>query len=272
MVDDAEARRAREWRLIPEEPRPGPMQMALDEVAAQTAATGGPRTLRVYRWEPSCLSLGYSQDPETIDWDACASRNLDVTRRQTGGGAIYHDAWGDISYSIVAPAEELPGALIEAYHVLCEPLFEALDTLGVAAAYSETEQAGLYEPACYLRSLHPAHDIVVDGRKISGNAQYRQRDAVVQHGSLLYDLAPEAHAAGFAAPPGPSAFRERVTAVSDVVDVSRSAVVTALEETFEQWAGAAVGAWTPEELQTAQTLADEKYRATSWVRAGEDPT
>jgi lipoate-protein ligase A len=48
--------------------------------------------------------------------------------------------------------------------------------------------------------------------------------------------------------------------------------VTALEETFEQWAGAAVGAWTPEELQTAQTLADEKYRATSWVRAGEDPT
>ena len=57
----------REWRLIREEAWDGPMNMALDEVAAETAAAGGLRTLRVYQWEPSTLSLGYHQDPATID-------------------------------------------------------------------------------------------------------------------------------------------------------------------------------------------------------------
>ena len=49
----------REWRLVREEKRSGPMNMALDEVAAETAARGGPRTLRVYQWDPATLSLGY---------------------------------------------------------------------------------------------------------------------------------------------------------------------------------------------------------------------
>lgn len=272
MADDAETRRGREWRLIREEPRPGPMQMALDEVAARTAASGGPRTLRVYQWDPSCLSLGYSQAPETIDWETCASRDLDVTRRPTGGGAIYHDITGDISYSIVAPATELPGPLIDAYHVLCEPLFEALEALGVAASYTDTERPGVYEPACYLRPLHPAHDVVVDGRKISGNAQYRQRDAVVQHGSLLYDVDPEAHVGGFTNPPEPAVFADRVVGLTDLTDASRATVVATIEDVFERWADATGGEWEAAELQAAQTLAEEKYRATSWVREGEDPT
>ena len=74
-----------DWRLIREEARPGPMQMALDEVAAETAAAGGPATLRTYRWEPSCLTLGRHQDPETVDWAFCEREGIDVTRRSAGG-------------------------------------------------------------------------------------------------------------------------------------------------------------------------------------------
>lgn len=61
----------REWRLIREDVRPGPLNMALDEIAAETAAAGGPRTVRVYRWEPATLSLGYRQEPATVDWEFC---------------------------------------------------------------------------------------------------------------------------------------------------------------------------------------------------------
>lgn len=272
MTDDAAARRARDWRLIPEEARPGPQTMALDEVAARTAAAGGPRTLRVYQWSPSCLSLGYSQDPETVDWDACVDRNLTVTRRPTGGGAIYHDEFGDISYSIIAPAAEFPGALLDAYHLLCEPLFAALDRLGVEATYAETKRPGIYEPACYLRTVHPAHDVVVGERKLSGNAQYRQKDAVVQHGSLCYDVDPVAHLSPFVDPPSPETFRDRVVGITELIESSRSAVVEALEATLADWANASVGTWQETEIESAAVLAERKYRDETWVRHGDDPT
>jgi len=78
----------REWRLSRAEARWGPMNMALDEIAARTAAAGGPRTVRVYSWSPSTLSLGYGQDPTTVDWEGCSKNGVSVTRRQTGGGGI----------------------------------------------------------------------------------------------------------------------------------------------------------------------------------------
>lgn len=265
-------RRNRDWRLIHEEARPGAETMALDEVAARTAAAGGPRTVRVYQWSPSCLSLGYGQDPDTIDWATCSEMDIDITRRQTGGGAIYHDNYGDISYSIVAPAAEFPSALLDAYHVLCEPLFDALAKVGVEANYVAEQRPGVYEPACYLRTLHPAHDIVADGRKLSGNAQYRQRDAVIQHGSLCYAVDAPRHLAVFADPPEDGVFRERVAGIAELVDVDRETLVRALEESLAEWAGADAGAWTDAELEAARTLAAEKYQDEHWIRDGQDPT
>jgi lipoate-protein ligase A len=260
-----------EWRLVREERHRGPMNMALDEVAAETAAGGGPRTLRVYRWDPSTLSLGYHQDPATVDREYCRREGITVTRRPTGGGAIYHDTLGDISYSVVAPAEELPGALRESYELLCEPLFDAFDRLGVGAAYAEEARPGLYQPACYLRELHPAHDVVVGDRKISGNAQYRQRDSVIQHGSVTYARHPERHLEVFADPPGRDAFCERVTGVREQAGVGRDEVVGTLETALQEWAGARDGSWTDGELDRARTLAEGKYGTDAWTDERTDP-
>jgi len=264
----------RDWRLIREETRPGPLQMALDEVAARTAAEEGVRTLRVYQWQPSTLSLGYHQDPDTVDWYYCDHEAISVTRRPTGGGAIYHDHWGDISYSIVAPADELPGDLLESYGLLCEPLFDAFEVMGIDARFAEEEQAAVHEPACYLRGLHPAHDVVAgDGRKISGNAQYRQRDAVVQHGSITFQSRPERHLECFADHDvAPADFDERVTAIRECAPVGRDEAVAALEGALADWADADEGAWTDDELDRASDLAGRKYEAESWVRDGDDPT
>ncbi|ESP87690.1 lipoate--protein ligase family protein [Candidatus Halobonum tyrrellensis] len=259
-----------EWRLIREEARPGPLNMALDEVAAETAAAGGPRTVRVYRWAPSCLSLGYHQDPDTVDWDGCRTAGVDVTRRQTGGGGIYHDSAGDISYSIAAPADELPGDLLDAYHLLCTPVLDAFARLGVDAGYADEERPAVYQPACYLRGLHPAHDVLSGGgggRKLSGNAQYRRDDAVIQHGSVTYESLPDAHLGCFA-DSGVSAaeFRERVVGIAELTDASRAEAVAAFEGALGEWAGADEGAWTDAELDRAEAIADEKYRADEWVR------
>ncbi|MFC6724781.1 biotin/lipoate A/B protein ligase family protein, partial [Halobium palmae] len=177
------------------------------------------RTLRVYRWEPSCLSMGYRQEPATVDWAFCEREGVDVTRRQTGGGGIYHDAFGDVSYSIVAPKAELPGKLMDCYRLLLRPVLAAFARLGVDADFVPEERPALYEPACYLRALHPAHDLVAGDRKVAGNAQYRRKDAVVQHGSLTYAVRAEPHL-GIFSNPGVSAeaFRDRVTGIAEHAD------------------------------------------------------
>ncbi|WP_436936054.1 lipoate--protein ligase family protein [Halovenus marina] len=261
-----------EWRFIPEQARSGPMQMALEEAAAETAAAGGPRTVRVFQWEPSTLSLGYRQAAETVDWEYCRQEGIDVTRRQTGGGGIYHDHDGDISYSIVAPESAVPGDLLESYELLCGPLFDALDRMGIDASFAGESQRGLYEPACFLREINPAHDVVVDGAKISGNAQYRQRDAVIQHGSLLYAHAADRHLGVFADPEtAPDRFRDCVTTVREQANIDREEAVEALETTLGEWADATVGEWTAAELDRAREIAEEKYESDAWTRERTDP-
>jgi lipoate-protein ligase A len=262
-----------EWRLIREDIRTGPMNMALDEIAAETAARGGPRTLRVYRWDPATLSLGYHQDPTTVDWDFCEREGISVTRRPTGGGAIYHDTRGDISYSIVAPADELPGDLMETYELLCEPLFDGFQRMEIPVKFADEERSAIFDPACYLRALHPAHDVVAsDGRKISGNAQYRRRDSVIQHGSVLFLDATERHLGTFVDPPSSERFRERVTNIREQHDVNRETAVEAFEDALAAWADAEEGEWTDAELDRARERAREKYESNAWNRDREDPT
>ncbi len=254
------------WRLVPEEARSGPMQMALEEVAAETVAAGGPATVRVFRWEPSTLSLGYGQDPDTVDWDYCERHGIDVTRRQTGGGGIYHDHAGDVSYSVIAPAEALPGDLESAYERLCEPVLAGLGRLGVGADFLEEPAPAIHRPACYLRALDPAHDIGVGSRKISGNAQYRQREAVIQHGSVTHTRAVEPHLGVFAADLPPERFRERVTSVRAECGADREEAVDAFEAALAGWCGAERGGWTDEELARAHEIAARKYDTDPWVR------
>ena len=257
----------REWRFISEEARPGPMQMALDEVAAETVADGGPRTVRVYRWKPSTLSLGYRQDSDTVNWTYCDDHDVSVTRRPTGGGGIYHDSAGDISYSIVAPEDELPGDLLSCYEHLCQPVLDAFNRMGVDAAFADDEHPALYEPVCYLRSVNPAHDILAGERKISGNAQYRQSDAVIQHGSLSYSFAVDQHLAVFRGHDlSPESFRERVTTIRAESGIDRSVAVSRLETALQEWADATEGTWTDAELDRAAEIADRKYEREAWNR------
>lgn len=255
------------WRLIREEAHDGPTNMALDEVAAETAAGGGPRTVRVFQWDPSTLSLGYAQESTTVDWDWCRREGVDVVRRPTGGGGIYHDIFGDISYSIAIPADAVPGDLLEAYRILLEPIIEALDRMGVQAMMADREQPAMHAPACYLRAIHPAHDIVVDGRKISGNAQHRWRDAIVQHGSLTFARETPRHVAAFADPGvTPEEFEGRVTSIQEQAGIDRAEAVETLERVLAEWSGAREGAWDEAELARAGERVRDRFNDEAWTR------
>jgi lipoate-protein ligase A len=282
-----------EWRLVTEETLDGAMVMALDEVAAETAAAGGPRTVRVYQWLPSTLSLGYRQDLEDVDWAYCERKGIDVVRRPTGGGAIYHDTHGDVSYSIIAPRNELPGSLMETYELLCEPVLAALREAGVPADFADEPQEAVFGPACFLRDVDPAHDVVApDGKKVAGNAQHRTRDAVVQHGSFSFARNPERHLACFAdCDVTVEQFGGRVASMEETIEraietreyetenggpldslsASRDHVVRRLERNLQRWCDAEAGEWTGEERERAVEVARAKYGSEAWTRKRTDP-
>ncbi|ELY93994.1 biotin/lipoate A/B protein ligase [Natrialba hulunbeirensis JCM 10989] len=265
----------REWRLITDEARDGATQMALEEAAARTALEDDVRTVRVYSWEPSTLSLGYRQEADSVDWDFCDREGIDVTRRQTGGGGIYHDRYADISYTVVAPAEEVPGDLMECYALFCEPILTAFEEMGVDADFAAAEQSAIYKPSCYLRDIHPAHDVVApasspeQARKISGNAQYRQRDVVIQHGSLSYAREPDQHVGVFAEALETDTFTDRVTSIREESGIDREEAVDTLAGALGDWCDATPGEWRDEELATARELADRKYGSDAWIRERE---
>ncbi|QLG49161.1 lipoate--protein ligase family protein [Natrinema halophilum] len=262
----------RDWRLIRDVPRDGATQMAIEEVAAQTAIEDDLRTVRVYSWKPSTLSLGYRQDPETVDWEFCEREGIGVTRRQTGGGGIYHDRHADISYTIVAPADEVPGNLMDCYELFCEPILDAFARMGVDAGFASAERNAIYHPSCYLRDINPAHDIVapVDGgakaKKISGNAQYRQRDVVIQHGSISYDLEARKHIGVFDAALDDSTFTDRVTSIRDEVGIDRDEAVDSVACALQEWCDADESTWREAEIEAARDLADQKFATDGWVR------
>ena len=279
-----------DWRLITEELLDGPMAMALDEVAAETVAAGGPATVRLYRWFPSTVTLGYNNDADIVDWEYCEDWGVSVTRRPTGGGAIYHDTSGDVAYSIIAPAEEFPSDVTECYREFLQPVLDAFEAAGVDVGFADEPKPGLWDSLCYLLPLDPAHDLVApDGRKIAGNAQYRTRDAIVQHGSLTFEANTDQHLGCFEEPPVTlEEFEARVCGLHELVslddvvetglgafggyDIQRSKFVSRLEDALADWAGAEEGEWTDEELERGRALVDRKYGNDEWVRDRNDPT
>ncbi len=167
-----------EWRLIDLEIRDAAMNMAIDEAILTFNSQGKvPNTLRTYRWNPSAVSIGYFQSIyEEVDIEACKKRGIDFIRRITGGGAVFHDYEGEITYSIIVRKDhpKIPTNIIKSYQVICQGLLFALADLGLDAEFK------------------PINDIIVAGKKISGNAQTRKKNICLQHGTVLVDLDPKA--------------------------------------------------------------------------------
>ncbi|MBN2334440.1 lipoate--protein ligase family protein [Candidatus Bathyarchaeota archaeon] len=150
-----------------------PTQMAIDEaIAVARLKEGTPNTIRLYRWNPSAVSIGYFQSIEKeVNLPNCRKYGVDVIRRITGGGAVYHDYDGEMTYSLVAPETDpkIPGDILESYALICGAIVEGLKELGVESNFK------------------PVNDLEAGGKKISGNAQTRRHGVVLQHGTVLVD-------------------------------------------------------------------------------------
>ncbi len=140
--------------------------MALDESLLMHLKDIGP-TLRLYGWNPAAISIGYFQSlEEEVNVEKAKEMGIDLVRRITGGGAVYHK-W-ELTYSIVLPPPK--GKVLNSYKLIERGLIESFKILGIEAKYS-----GI-------------NDIEVRGKKISGNAQTRKYGGLLQHGTILMDV------------------------------------------------------------------------------------
>ena len=171
----------RQWRLIYDQPMAGVLNMAVDEAILKA---GNPvPTLRLYRWSPPCLSIGYGQGAGDVDFERAAAHGWDVVRRPTGGKAILHI--DDLTYSVILP-ESHPiavGGIIESYRRISTALMAGLEALG-AVTGAERKAEGAPDAAAVCFEVPSHYEVTCDGRKLIGSAQMRRRGWVLQHGSL----------------------------------------------------------------------------------------
>src|ERR1041385_6680317 len=154
--------------------------MAVDAALLDAAAADGEAFLRLYRWEPHCLSFGRHEPAlRRYDGELVRTMGLDCVRRPTGGRAGWHAR--ELTYSIAAPLARF-GGLRQAYAAIHGLLAAALRLLG---ARPELAPSPAHHPLptspgpCFASSV--GGEVLVAGRKVVGSAQLRQGDAFLQH-------------------------------------------------------------------------------------------
>ncbi|WP_422122730.1 lipoate--protein ligase [Planococcus sp. X10-3] len=141
------------------------INLAIEEYLLKNMDVEKDPFLLFYINEPSII-IGKNQNTaEEINTDYVDSNGIHVVRRLSGGGAVYHDH-GNLNYSFITVDD---GESFRNFRKFTEPVVKALNGLGVNA-----EMSG-------------RNDLMAEGRKISGNAQFSTRGRMYSHGTLMFD-------------------------------------------------------------------------------------
>ena len=208
--------------------RRGWVNMSFDQALLDDADRLGTATLRLYRWDPPCLSLGRNESTRHYDRARIAQLGIDVVRRPTGGRAVWHEH--EVTYAVAAPVDRF-GSLRAAYCTIHQRLAAALRSLGADATLAPTRPTAKPPNRLSACFSHPVGgEVLIAGRKVVGSAQLRQGDAFLQHGSILLGGAQETIAA----------IRHQT---SDVRTATTLSVALGRSVTFEEVATAIMSTW-----------------------------
>ena len=222
------------------------LNMAIDEALMETLADMP--ILRIYGWKPAAISIGYFQSMnDEVDLQKCNQLGIDAVRRLTGGGAVLHEF--ELTYSFIT--RQYPQNILESYKWICDGIVMSINRLGVNATFA------------------PLNDIIVDGKKVSGNAQTRKKGVLLQHGTLLLGL--DVNKMFSVLKVSSEKLRdkivkdvkERVAYLADTTfDEMASSVKISFAEKFD--ANIVSGSLSDEVINRAEWLADRRYGSNEW--------
>ncbi|PCF49885.1 lipoate--protein ligase family protein [Staphylococcus delphini] len=255
--------------------------MALDEALLNFVSRGEiDPVVRFYTWNPPTLSIGYFQRlSKEIDIDKVKEKGYGLVRRQTGGRGVLHDK--ELTYSVIVPEAhpDMPQTVTEAYRVISGGLLEGFKSLGFDAHFavprSKEEREKLKQPRSSVCFDAPSwYELVVEGKKIAGSAQTRQKGVILQHGSILQDVDIDDLFDMFIFKNDrlkakmKEAFVEKAVAINDLSDetITLAQMEVAFKEGFKK---ALDIEFKPLELTAAQleevTALEEKYRSEAFL-------
>jgi lipoate-protein ligase A len=171
------------WYFLNTEFHDGHYNMNLDEQLVKNYR--GISILRVYGWNPYCISLGYNQSSEDINIDYANSKGISIVKRVTGGRAVLHAE--EITYSVILDSNGK--GIHEVYKEINSAILQGLHLLGADVKFSKTNSDfnSLYKSKssipCFTSSAR--YEIEYEGKKLVGSAQRRYNHIILQHGSIL---------------------------------------------------------------------------------------
>ena len=248
--------RVHDWELIAEEPTAPTMNMALDEVLTLAVGDGSRRpALRIWGWTQRCVVLGRFQSVRNeIHEEAANDRRVELVRRISGGGAMFIEPEGAITYSIFAPEELVQGlSFADSYAFMDAWVIEALRELGIDAWYQ------------------PLNDITSQEGKIGGAAQARRGGAILHHTTMAYHmnipLMLEVLRIGQEklSDKGIRSADKRVGPLSQQTGLTRGDIIDHLIATFDRRHGLSPGGISDDERLKAKSLVDSKFGTRDWT-------
>jgi lipoate-protein ligase A len=254
-----------EWRFLPLETRNGYWNMALDEAIFEAVIKHeAPSTLRLFKWNPSTVSIGRNQSlSDEVNVEFAKENDFNIVRRITGGGAVFHDNLREITYSIACPLKFLEKLkaknVLEQFEKIEAGIILALQHYGI-----KTKQGVIHCPAIFL-----------DGKKFSGNAQVRKKGHILQHGTILLELDPELMYSVLKAPYNvskskmvKSVYAKCIGIKEKLENYNEDDFINSLKKGFESSLGIKLkdGIFTENELKLAENLVLTKYSNSKWLK------
>lgn len=255
--------------------------MALDEKLLEWHSAGTiPPVVRFYGWEPATLSIGYFQKVhKEIDMEAVKKHGLGFVRRPTGGRGVLHDQ--ELTYSVIVSEEHpnMPATVTEAYRVISEGILQGFRELGLEADFSiprtKEEEQSLKSPRSAVCFDAPSwYELVVEGRKIAGSAQTRQKGVILQHGSIILDMDEDKLFDVFTYPSErvrqrmQERFKSKAVAINELKDtpVTLYEVSRTFREGFSKGLNVEMKSYELSKEQEVEVneLAKEKYESAEW--------
>lgn len=227
----------------------GPTQMAADEALLEAASEP---TVRLYRWNPPTVSLGYFQDYATVvaALQGAGLPRPAVVRRITGGGAIWHEH--EVTYAVVGRlGAHLPARTADIYARLHGAIRTALAQHGATLERQDLtvgDRRYAQEPRCFASPA--AEDLVLEQGKVLGSAARTRGDRVLIHGSLKLASNPWD--------------REVVTGCGLDAAAAASALLSGIATALAL--PVVAGRWTATELAARARIQAERYSDDRWVQ------
>lgn len=253
------------WRFIHLEVRDGYWNMALDEaILKAVVGNKSPNTLRFYKWNPSTASIGNHQSLSAeINVAFAKEKGFQVVRRITGGGAVFHDKDGEITYSIACPIKFLESlnaiSVLDQFEMITQGIAEGLTIFGL-----KPDKGVIHCPALFL-----------GGKKFSGNAQVRKKGHILQHGTILLEIDPEKMYSVLKAPFNVSKSRMVQSVYAKCIGIKEQLqnydekkLISCLKQGFEKTLGIQLveSKFSDYELELARQLIIKKYSNDRWLK------